>query len=33
MYTAFHHLGRVFPRLVHWTVYRGGARRPTSLNR
>ena len=32
-YTAFHHLGRVFPRLVHWTVYRGGARRPTSLNR
>ena len=25
MYTAFHHLGRIFPRLVHWTVYRGGA--------
>jgi len=33
MYTAFHHLGRVFPRFVHWAVYRGGARRPTSLNR
>ena len=32
-YTVFHHLGRIFPRLVHWTVYRGGARRPTSLNR
>ena len=33
LYTAFHHVGRVFPRLVHWAVYRGGARRPTSLNR
>lgn len=33
MYTAFHHLGRVFPRFVHWAVYRGGARRPTSFNR
>ena len=33
IYTVFHHLGRIFPRLVHWTVYRGGARRPTSLNR
>ena len=33
LYTAVHHIGRVFPRLVHWIVYRGGARRPTSLNR
>jgi short-subunit dehydrogenase len=33
LYTAFHHVGRVFPRLVHWAVYRGGARRPTALNR
>jgi short-subunit dehydrogenase len=32
-YTVFHHIGRVFPRMVHWVVYRGGARRPTSLNR
>jgi short-subunit dehydrogenase len=33
LYSAFHHFGRVFPRLVQWAVYRGGARRPTSLNR
>ena len=33
MYTAFHQVGRVFPGLVHWAVYRGGARRPPSLNR
>jgi short-subunit dehydrogenase len=31
MYTVFHHLGRVFPRLVHWAIYRGGARRPASF--
>ncbi len=33
LYSTFHHFGRVFPRLVQWAVYRGGARRPTSLNR
>lgn len=31
MYTAIHQIGRVFPRLVHWCVYVGGAKRPQSL--
>jgi uncharacterized protein len=29
VYTLIHQSGRVFPRLVHWCVYRGGATRPT----
>ncbi len=28
LYTVFHHVGRVFPRFVHWFIYKGGARRP-----
>jgi hypothetical protein len=28
IYSALHHLGRVFPRLVHWSIYVGGAKRP-----
>ena len=28
MYTAFHQIGRLFPRLAHWCVYVGGAKRP-----
>ena len=31
LYTVFHHFGRFFPRLVHWTIYRGGAKRPPSF--
>ena len=27
----FHQTGRLFPRLMHWCVYAGGAKRPTSL--
>lgn len=33
MWTVFHHVGRLFPRLVHWCIYVGGARRPPELNR
>lgn len=29
MYTLFHQTGRLFPRFMHWCVYRGGAKRPT----
>jgi short-subunit dehydrogenase len=28
MYTLIHHIGRLFPRFVHWCVYVGGAKRP-----
>jgi short-subunit dehydrogenase len=31
MYTAIHQIGRLFPRLVHWCIYVGGAKRPRSL--
>jgi short-subunit dehydrogenase len=31
MYTIIHQVGRVLPRLVHWCVYVGGAKRPRSL--
>jgi len=31
MYTVIHQIGRLFPRLVHWCVYVGGAKRPSSL--
>lgn len=31
LFTAFHKLGRVFPRFVHWCIYVGGAKRPASL--
>jgi short-subunit dehydrogenase len=27
-YSVFHHLGRLFPGLVHWSIYAGGAKRP-----
>jgi uncharacterized protein len=29
MYTLTHQTGRLFPRLVHWCIYRGGAKRTT----
>jgi short-subunit dehydrogenase len=28
LYSVIHHFGRIFPRLVHWSVYGGGAKRP-----
>ena len=28
VFTTFHQFGRFFPRLAHWLVYAGGARRP-----
>lgn len=28
LYSLFHHLGRIFPGLVHWSVYAGGVKRP-----
>lgn len=28
LYSVFHHLGRVFPGFVHWSIYAGGAKRP-----
>jgi short-subunit dehydrogenase len=31
MYTIIHQIGRLFPRLVHWCVYAGGAKRPASI--
>jgi uncharacterized protein len=31
MYTLFHRVGRPFPRLMHWFVCAGGAKRPASL--
>lgn len=31
MYTVFHHFGRLFPRFVHWCIYKGGAKRPPGL--
>jgi short-subunit dehydrogenase len=31
VYTVIHQIGRLFPRLVHWCVYAGGAKRPQGL--
>ena len=31
LFTIFHHIGRFFPRFVHWCIYVGGAKRPASL--